>query len=61
MKVAEILGWVAGLVALFLVLYYYVGTQAVANSVFSGVGNLAGRLQGRDQYGNLPNSYPYAS
>lgn len=54
----KIIGWVAGLTVLFLILYYYVGTSAVANSLFSGTSTLVGRLQGRDASGNLPTQYP---
>lgn len=55
----KVLGWVAGLTALFLVLYYYVGTASVSNSVFYGASSVLGRLQGRDANGNLPASYPH--
>ena len=54
----KIVGWIAGLTALFLVLYYYVGTASVSNSLFSGAGSLVSRLQGRDSSGNLPTNYP---
>lgn len=54
----KIIGWIAGLTVLFLILYYYVGTSAVANSLFSGGSTLVGRLQGRDNSGNLPTQYP---
>ena len=54
----KVIGWIVGLTALFLVLYYYVGTTSVANSLFFGTGSLVGRLQGRDSSGNLPTAYP---
>lgn len=56
----KIAGWVLGITALFLVLYYYVGTTSVTNSLFSGATGLVGRLQGRDAKGNLPANYPKA-
>jgi hypothetical protein len=56
--ITKIVGWAVGLTALFLVLYYYVGTASVSNSIFSGAGTILGRLQGRDNQGNLPAGYP---
>lgn len=55
---SKVITWVFGLTALFLILYYYVGTASVSNSIFSGVGTVVGRLQGRDNKGNLPSNYP---
>jgi len=57
---AKAMGWLAGLTVLFLILYYYVGTVAVTNSLFQNGAGLIGRLQGRDTNGNLPTSYPKA-
>lgn len=58
MNATKIIGWLGGLTVLFLILYYYVGTSSVANSLFSGSSTLIGRLQGRDVYENLPTKYP---
>lgn len=55
---SKVVTWVFGLTALFLILYYYVGTASVANSLFGGVSTLVGRMQGRDGMGNLPAGYP---
>ena len=54
----KVIAWIVGLTALFLILYYYVGTTSVASSLFYGTGSLVGRLQGRDASGALPTSYP---
>jgi len=54
----KIIGWVVGLTALFMVLYYYVGSTSVMNGVFSGAGTIISQVTGRDANGNLPTTYP---
>lgn len=57
-KLWDILGVVFILVAVFLLLFYWKGATEVGGTLFRGLTDTIGALQGKDAFGRLPTQYP---
>lgn len=58
-KAWDVLITVFILVAVFLVVYYWVGVKEITGAFFSGLTNLVSQLQGAQPFGrSLPTGYP---
>lgn len=54
----DILGIVFFLVALFLLLFYFKGAEAIIGAGGRALTSTINALQGKDSFGNLPSTYP---